>query len=110
MKIQWVRTTKIDRKQVKKKDGDKSSDSPTKKSGDASMMSGAGGPGETVKEDEIKFVYAVVPDQIILNPKMGIPIQFRANSFNMGKIVETWQCNVTVGGDRKPKTVYNTTV
>jgi hypothetical protein len=41
---------------------------------------------------------------------MGIPIQFRANSFNIGKIVETWSCNVTVGGDRKPKTVYNTIV
>jgi hydrocephalus-inducing protein len=41
---------------------------------------------------------------------MGIHIQFRANSFNTGKIAETWTCNVTVGGDRKPKTVYNTTV
>ena len=41
---------------------------------------------------------------------MGIMIQFRANSFNIGKIIETWVCNVIVGGDRKPKTVYNTTV
>jgi hydrocephalus-inducing protein len=66
--------------------------------------------GDGPKEEEVKFVYAVVPDTIILNPKMGIPIQFRANSFNIGKITETWTCNVTVGGDRKPKTVYNTSV
>ena len=51
-----------------------------------------------------------MPDTIVLNPKMGIPIQFRANSFNVGKITETWVCNVTVGGDRKPKTVYNSIV
>lgn len=114
MKIQWVRTTKIDRKNQQKakgKEGDKSTDSPKKSgtaNGDASMVSG--GQGGEQKEEEMKFVYAVVPDQIILNPKMGIPIQFRANSFNIGQIIETWACNVTVGGDRKPKTVYNTTV
>lgn len=51
-----------------------------------------------------------MPDQIVLNPKMGIMIQVRANSFNVGKIVETWACNVVVGGDRKPKTVYNSTI
>lgn len=76
MKIQWQRTTKIDRKnQQKKQDGNKStSDSPTKKSGtaggDASVVSGA----NAEKEEEVKFVYAVVPDQIVLNPKMGIMI------------------------------------
>lgn len=34
------------------------------------MVSGA----NAEKEEEVKFVYAVVPDQIVLNPKMGIMI------------------------------------
>lgn len=45
MKIQWQRTTKIDRKQAKKPDGSKPSDSPAKKNGaggnDASVVSNA---------------------------------------------------------------------
>lgn len=112
MKIQWQRTTKLDRKQPKKPDQNKSMEQTAKKTGpsggnDASVVSNGQG---LEKEEEVKFVYAVVPDQIVLNPKMGIMIQFRANSFNVGKIIETWACNVIVGGDRKPKTVYNTTV
>ena len=112
MKIQWQRTTKLDRKQPKKQDGNKSTDGPGKKNGtsgnnDASVVSNG---QAQEKEEEVKFVYAVVPDQIVLNPKMGIMIQFRANSFNIGKIIESWACNVIVGGDRKPKTVYNTIV
>jgi hypothetical protein len=53
-------------------------DSPVKKpgnapgAGDQSVVSGAGKEGE--KEEEVKFVFAVVPDQIVLNPKMGIMI------------------------------------
>lgn len=74
-----MRTTKIDRKNQLKNKGKeegKGSESPTKKSGtannDASVVSqGAGGES---KDEEIKFVYAVVPDTIVLNPKMGIPI------------------------------------
>ena len=38
------------------------------------MVSGANGGATEPKEEEIKFVYAVVPDTIVLNPKMGIPI------------------------------------
>jgi hydrocephalus-inducing protein len=38
---------------------------------------------------------------------MGIMIQIKANSQINGKIVENWFCNVTSGGDRKPKAAYN---
>jgi len=31
-------------------------------------------------EEETKFVFTVVPDTVLLNPKMGIMIEFRANS------------------------------
>lgn len=75
MKIQWQRTTKIDRKKDKKpnKEQNKSAESPLKKSGamDASVVSNG---LNAEKEDEVKFVYAIVPDQIVLNPKMGIMI------------------------------------
>ena len=42
MKIQWVRTTKVDRKKEIKKDGNTTTGSPTKApaNGDASMVSG----------------------------------------------------------------------
>jgi hypothetical protein len=74
MKIQWQRTTKIDRKKPNKNDQTKGSESPTKKPGanDASVVSNGGQNPE--KEEEVKFVYAIVPDQIVLNPKMGIMI------------------------------------
>jgi len=40
---------------------------------------------EKEKNDEdLKFVFAVVPDTVVLQPKMGIYIQFRANSFQVG--------------------------
>ncbi len=51
-----------------------------------------------------------MPDNIVLNPKMGIMIQFRANSPLTGKIIENWLCNVTSGGERKPKVAYNSNV
>jgi len=41
---------------------------------------------------------------------MGILVQFRANSFNTGEVIENWVCNAVVGGDRKPKAVFNTSV
>jgi hydrocephalus-inducing protein len=47
---------------------------------------------------------------MVLNPKMGYKVQFRANSFNVGKVLENWQCQVTIGGDRKPKIAFNTNV
>ena len=64
MKIQWVRTTKMDRKnQVKNKGEEEEKVSPRKgdkTSGDASVVSV--GQGDIIKEEEIKFVYAVIPD------------------------------------------------
>jgi len=32
------------------------------------------------EEEEAKFIFTVVPDTVVLNPKMGIMIEFRANS------------------------------
>jgi len=40
------------------------------------------------EEEDVKHVFAIVPDNILLQPKMGVFIQFRANSFNVGKIIE----------------------
>jgi hydrocephalus-inducing protein len=105
MKIQWVNTTKVDRKKDKnaiKSDGKKGGQNP-----DASQVT------EGNKEEEVKFVYCVEPESIVLNAKMGIMVKFKANSFNVGKIIENWQCQVTVGSDKgsgKPKTAWNTTI
>lgn len=106
MKIQWVRTTKLDRKNQKKA-GDAKAGDPNKKGPTASDSVG----GADVKEDEeAKFVFTVVPENMVLNPKMGYKVQFRANSFSVGKVVESWQCLAAIGGERKPKAVFNTNV
>lgn len=84
MKIMWVRQTKMDRKNQRKdvKEG------PTNDKKPASS-SNIGG-NDNKEEEEMKFVYTVVPDQINLNPKMGIMVEFRANSFHTGTISEQW--------------------
>lgn len=136
MKIQWVRNMKMERKAApdnKKadpaanKDGaaapnnnGKKSNEDLKKTGGNDKASNAGGAegasnaggaaAEKEKEEEVKVVYTIVPDQIVLNPKMGIMIQVRANSTAVGKIVENWLCNVTSGGERKPKVAYNASI
>lgn len=51
-----------------------------------------------------------MPDSVVLNPKMGIMVEFRANSSLVGKMMEPWQCQVQIGNDRKPKPVYNSNV
>lgn len=113
-KITWVRTTKYDKNAAKKKEEEKKSleASSKKVTADVTNVSGTGAVDkvEKEKEEEVKFVYAVVPDTITLQPKMGINVSFRANSFNVGKVIETWQCSSVVGGERKPKVVFNTTV
>ncbi len=38
------------------------------------------GATEKTEEEESKFVFTVIPDTVVLNPKMGIMIEFRANS------------------------------
>ena len=65
---------------------------------------------EAVQDDEVKFVFAVVPETMQLNPKMGYKVQFRANSSNIGKVLENWQCQATIGGERKPKIAFNVNV
>jgi hypothetical protein len=40
----------------------------------------------------MKFVFTVIPDTVVLNPKMGIMVEFRANSSQIGKMIEPWQC------------------
>ena len=112
MKIQFVRNMKVERKAAtsngpKKPDAGKGAPNEKSSSGAGEVSSTLGG-GD--KEEEVKIVYTVVPDQIVLNPKMGIMIQFRANSATIGKVVENWLCNVTSGGERKPKVAYNATV
>jgi hydrocephalus-inducing protein len=52
-------------------------------------------------------VFTVIPETVVLNPKMGIMVEFRANSSQTGKISEPWQCQVVIGNDRKPKNVFN---
>jgi hydrocephalus-inducing protein len=66
--------------------------------------------GTDANEEEVKFVFTVVPEQMLLNPKMGYQVQFRANSFNVGEVKETWQCQAQIGGDRKPKVAFSTVV
>jgi hypothetical protein len=72
MTIVWVRTTKPERakKPDAKKDGKKDSDS---KKGDGKTESVAG--TEVEKEDEnAKFTFSVVPERMVLNPKMGYKV------------------------------------
>lgn len=98
--------TKLDRKNQKK--------APDNRGGADSSRRGAG-PNESMGTDakddeETKFVFAVVPETMVLNPKMGYKVQFRANSFNVGEVKENWQCQATIGGDRKPKIAFSPTV
>jgi hydrocephalus-inducing protein len=83
MKIQWQRQTKMERKNKKDPKGD------AKKDG-AKGENGAIVEAEHKEDENNKFVFFVVPDTITLNPKMGIMIQIRANSLNVGKITEQW--------------------
>lgn len=52
-------------------------------------------------------MFTVIPETVVLNPKMGIMVEFRANSSQTGKMSEPWQCQVVIGNDRKPKNVFN---
>lgn len=84
MKIVWARQTKMDRNKPRKDTKDASGND--KKAATSSNIGG----DNNKEEEEMKFVYTVVPDQINLNPKMGIMVEFRANSFHTGKISEQW--------------------
>jgi len=105
MKIQWVRTNKPDRKGQKKAGDAKAGDSG--KSGTAGTESVD---PDSKDGDEAGFVFSVVPESMVLNPKMGYKVQFRANSANVGKVLENWECQAAMGGDRKPKAAFSTNV
>ena len=110
MKIQWVRNTKNDRKPASAapKDGAKKEEGKAASEKKSDKASNAGeSNAQAEKEEETKAIFSVIPDTIVLNPKMGIMIQIKANSQINGKIVENWFCNVTSGGDRKPRAAYN---
>ena len=49
-------------------------------------------------EEDIKYVFAVVPETVTLQAKMGIFIQFRANSFSTGLVDEEKDEFVVEGG------------
>jgi len=57
MKIQWVRTTKLDRKNQKKQ-GDAKPGEPGKKGPGANDSMGT----DAKDDEEVKFVFTVVPD------------------------------------------------
>lgn len=105
MKIQWVRTTKLDRKSQKKTGDAQAGESGKKGQGGNESLA-----TDAKDDEEAKFVFAVVPETMVLNPKMGYKVQFRANSFNVGKVLENWQCQATIGGERKPKVAFDTNV
>jgi len=105
MKINWVRTTKPDRKNPKRAGDAKATESGKKGQGANDSM------GTDAKDDEeTKVVFAVVPENMVLSAKMGYKVQFRANSFNVGKVLENYQCQATIGGERKGKVAFNTNV
>ena len=79
MKILWQTTTKVKKA---KKPGDKAIEG--KKTASESVGT------EAKEEEEVKAVFQVVPETMTLNPKMGYKVQFRANSFNIGKVMENW--------------------
>jgi hypothetical protein len=66
MKITWVRQVKMQ----KKTDKEKAEAAANK---NAQSSSGALLPSETNKDEEDnKFVFSVIPESVVLNPKMGI--------------------------------------
>lgn len=107
MKITWVRQIKP----VKKDAREKAEAVANRNNANQTANSGL---GETAakkdEEEEVKFVFTVIPDTVILNPKMGIMVEFRANSSQIGRMVEPWQCQAVIGNDRKPKPVFNCNV
>ena len=89
MKIIWARQKKMEKKpkgaeEVKGDPKAATSKGPAKP---AIVL-----PGQEESKQEEQFVFTVVPTEITLNPRMGIMVEFRANSFQIGKISEPWQC------------------
>jgi hydrocephalus-inducing protein len=85
-KISWSRVTKP-------ADRNKTKAAPKNEPGEEAKLNQSNRDATMISEkkeenEELKYVFAVVPDQITLQPKMGIFIQFRANSFVKGKMSE----------------------
>lgn len=86
MKISWVRQVK-----PQKKDNKEKAEAVAAKKQNQTVTSGLGTASEKKDdEEETKFIFTVVPDTVLLNPKMGIMIEFRANSTQIGKMTEPW--------------------
>ena len=105
-KIQWTRVNKPNDR--KPKTAPKEGNKEDEKEGDVDKDKTLD-PEKKEENEELKFVFAVVPDTIELQPKMGIHIQFRANSFQKGEMSEQFICTTMVKGERKPKEAYKTT-
>jgi len=75
MKITWVRQVKPQ----KKNDKEKAEAVAAKKAAASTTEIALSGSIKEEKEEE-KFVFTVVPETVVLNPKMGIMVEFRANS------------------------------
>ena len=89
MKIIWVRQKKLEKK-PKPGEEAKGGDGKDSAKGKASASKSIALPGQEEKKEEEQFVFTIVPNEITLNPKMGIMVEFRANSFQIGKISEPW--------------------
>lgn len=82
MKITWVRQVKPQKKDAKDKTVEVDKDGKPKKPVEEgkSPEPGATTSVGTKEEEEAKWVFTVVPESVVLNPKMGIMVEFRANS------------------------------
>ena len=106
MKIIWVRQKKLEKKPKGEEKQEESARGKNKTPSKPSITL----PGQEEAKVEEQFVFTIVPSEITLNPRMGIMVEFRANSFQVGKISEPWQCQVVIGSDRKPKPVFNSNI
>jgi hypothetical protein len=77
-------------KPTKKTDKEKSDAAQAKKANATTTSGIAMSESKKEEEEETKFVFTVIPDTVVLNPKMGIMIEFRANSSMIGKMIEPW--------------------
>lgn len=89
MKIVWARQKKKEKKKIVEPNAPVKDNKSTKE-----------------KEPEELHVFSVTPADIVLNAKMGIMVEIRANSTQIGSLAEQWECQTLVGNERKPKPVY----
>ena len=85
MRITWIRQVKPTKKSDKEK-----SEAAQKKANQTTTSGVAPSESKKEEEEETKFVFTVIPDTVVLNSKMGIMVEFRANSSQTGKMQEPW--------------------